>query len=96
MARLTLEVDTMEENLSGSGGDVPETNYEDSLKRLEEIVQRLESGQMTLDESLRLFEEGTMLIKVCQSRLTAAELRIEKLVGEGGRVEDIPSSGLGD
>ena len=96
MTRLTLEVDTMEEDLSGAEGDVPEASYEDSLKRLDEIVQRLESGQMTLDESLRLFEEGTVLIKVCQRRLTAAEMRIEKLVGEGDQVEDIPSSGLGD
>ena len=82
----------------GSGGaeEAPEPEYEDSLKRLEEIVQRLESGQLSLDESLRLFEEGTRLTKVCQRRLTEAELRIEKLVGEGDRTEEMPSSGLGE
>ena len=68
--------------------------YEDSLKRLEEIVTRLESGQLSLDESLRLFEEGTRLTKVCQKRLTEAELRIERLVGEGDATEEMPSSGL--
>ena len=76
--------------------EVPEAGYEDSLTRLEEIVQRLESGQLSLDESLRLFEEGTRLTKICQKRLTEAELRIEKLVGEGGRTEEVPSSGLED
>ena len=76
--------------------EAPETSYEDSLERLEEIVQRLESGNLTLDESLRLFEEGTRLTKVCQRRLTEAELRIERLVGEGGEVEEMPSSGLGE
>ncbi len=72
--------------------EAPEMSYEDSLERLEEIVQRLESGKLTLDESLKLFEEGTRLTKVCQSRLTEAELRIERLVGEGGQVEEMPSS----
>ena len=71
-------------------------SYEDSLRRLEEVVQRLESGQLSLDESLALFEEGSELTKVCQRRLTEAELRIEKLVGEDGRVEEMPSSGLED
>jgi exodeoxyribonuclease VII small subunit len=88
------EVDTMDEDAKGPAPDDKGASYEDSLDRLEEIVQRLESGQLSLDESLRLFEEGTHLTKVCQKRLTEAELRIEKLVGEGGKVEQMPSSGL--
>jgi exodeoxyribonuclease VII small subunit len=85
----------MNEETTGAP-EAPETSYEDSLERLEEIVQRLESGNLTLDESLRLFEEGTHLSKVCQKRLTEAELRIERLVGEDGKVEEMPSSGLED
>jgi exodeoxyribonuclease VII small subunit len=81
-----------EEVATGAG----ETSYEDSLKRLEEIVARLESGQLPLDESLELFEEGTRLTKVCQKRLTEAELRIEKLMAEGDRTEEMPSSGMED
>jgi exodeoxyribonuclease VII small subunit len=73
-----------------------EATYEDALRRLEEIVQRLESGQLGLDESLRLFEEGTRLTKVCQRRLTEAELRIERLMGKGDETEEMPSSGLDD
>jgi exodeoxyribonuclease VII small subunit len=80
-------------------GDAPgdgEMSYEESLERLEEIVSRLESGNLPLDESLRLFEEGTRLTKVCQKRLTEAELRIEKLMADGDRTEEMPSTGLED
>ncbi len=90
------EVMNMDDENTGPAPDEGGSSYEDSLKRLEEIVQRLESGQLSLDESLRLFEEGTQLTKVCQKRLTEAELRIEKLVGEGDKVEPMPSSGLED
>ena len=86
----------MQDETKGTVPEGTEMSYEDSLKRLEEIVQRLESGQLSLDESLHLFEEGTRLTKVCQQRLTEAELRIERLVGEGDRVEEMPSSGLED
>jgi exodeoxyribonuclease VII small subunit len=84
----------MEGETSGSAPGDEEMSYEDSLERLEEIVQRLESGQLPLDESLKLFEEGTRLTKVCQKRLTEAELRIERLMADGDRTEEMPSSGL--
>jgi len=85
--------------MEGEGSDGPpageDMSYEDSLERLEQIVQRLESGQLPLDESLGLFEEGTRLTKVCQRRLTEAELRIERLMADG-KTEEVPSSGLED
>jgi len=86
--------------MEGSGSDEApgegEMTYEDSLERLEEIVSRLEKGNLPLDESLGLFEEGSRLTKVCQRRLTEAELRIERLVAGGEGTEDMPSSGLDD
>lgn len=84
----------MEDEASGSAPGDEGMSYETSLERLEEIVQRLESGQLPLDESLRLFEEGTRLTKVCQKRLTEAELRIERLMADGDSTEEMPSSGL--
>ena len=86
----------MEDDENNGSPDGEEMSYEDSLERLEEIVQRLESGKLPLDESLQLFEEGSRLTKVCQRRLTEAELRIEKLMADGVRTEDIESSGLDD
>jgi exodeoxyribonuclease VII small subunit len=55
-------------------------NFEDALKALEEVVRRLESGDVPLDESISLYERGAALRKHCQARLDAAQARIEKIV----------------
>lgn len=57
------------------------SNFEQSLTRLEEVVQLLERGDLPLEEGLKAFEEGTRLAKECQNRLDAAEKRVEKLTG---------------
>jgi len=54
--------------------------FEKALERLEEIVTRLEDGDLELEKSLKMFEEGIKMAKICQSRLSAAEKKIEKLV----------------
>ncbi|MDZ7269976.1 MAG: exodeoxyribonuclease VII small subunit [candidate division KSB1 bacterium] len=54
--------------------------FESAMRRLEEIVQILERGESTLEESLRLFEEGTELAKFCQARLNEAEAKLKVLV----------------
>ena len=56
-----------------------EPGFEASLERLEEIVKTLEEGDLPLDESLRLFEEGVGLTRTCAARLDEAERRIEVL-----------------
>ncbi len=55
-------------------------SFEDSLKRLEEIVERLEDDDLGLEESLELFEEGMELARVCGRRLDEAEKRVTLLV----------------
>lgn len=65
---------------------ITELSFEDALKRLEAIVQRLESGEATLDESIDLYAEGDRLRAQCEARLTAAQARIEKItLGADGR-----------
>ncbi len=54
-------------------------SFEEALKALEETVQRLESGGLTLDESARLYEEGVKLARFCSERVAAAELKITKI-----------------
>lgn len=54
-------------------------NFEQSLKRLDEIVASLERGDASLDESLALFEEGTALIKSCGKQLDSAEQKVVML-----------------
>jgi exodeoxyribonuclease VII small subunit len=56
-------------------------SFEDAIKRLSEIVQTLERGDLPLEESLRLFEEGVRLSRSSQERLEAAQKRVEELLG---------------
>ena len=57
-----------------------ELPFEAAIKRLTEIVQTLERGEIPLEESLRLFEEGIKLSRSSQQRLDAAEKRVEQLL----------------
>ncbi len=57
-------------------------SFEESLKELEQIVTQLEEGDLALEESLKLFEDGVRLSRECRERLTAAERRIEVLIKE--------------
>jgi exodeoxyribonuclease VII small subunit len=54
--------------------------FEDALRSLEDVVRRLESGDVPLDDSITLYERGEALRKHCQARLDAAQARIEKIV----------------
>ena len=55
----------------------PEANFEQAMKRLEEIVEQMESGELSLEDLIVRYEEGMKLVKVCQERLASAEQRIE-------------------
>ena len=58
---------------------IAQLSFEAALKRLEEIVRRLESGEESLDESIRLYGEGDALKKQCEARLEAAQAKIERI-----------------
>lgn len=55
-------------------------DFEKKLNRLEEIVQKMEKGELSLDESLKLFEEGVKLSRDCHGQLTMAEAQVKKLI----------------
>lgn len=59
-----------------------EMTYENAIKRLEEIVSILEKNEASLDESLKLFEEGTKLTAFCSDKLKNAEQKITELTKE--------------
>ena len=65
-----------------------ELNIELSLERLEIIVSKMESGEVSLEKSLVLFEEGMNLIRECQGDLEKAEQRIEHLIHDSGQLKD--------
>ncbi len=61
-------------------------DFEQSLGTLEGLVNRMEQGDMTLEESLQAFESGIALTRECQARLAAAELQVNKLIEVQGNV----------
>ena len=64
---------------------IAELSFEAALKRLEEIVRKLESGEASLDEAIELYSEGDRLKQQCEARLQAAQARIEKIqLGRNG------------
>jgi exodeoxyribonuclease VII small subunit len=75
---------------SPASADAP--SFETAIKRLNDIVQVLERGELPLEESLRLFEEGVTLSRVSQQKLDTAEKRVEQLlaVDEQGRARTTP------
>ena len=58
-------------------------NFEDSLAKLEGIVDALEDNDVSMEESVKKFEEGIKLVKDCQKQLKEAELKVNKLMGDG-------------
>ena len=62
--------------------DKPERkfHFEKALEQLEKIINDLESGELTLDESIRAFEKGVELSRLCQKKLEVAEERVKKLI----------------
>ena len=65
-------------------------SFEDALKQLEKIVSELESGQAPLEKSLELYQRGAELKALCEARLEAARLQVEKIsLNKSGAVEGI-------
>jgi exodeoxyribonuclease VII small subunit len=60
--------------------DIAALSFEDALRALEDVVRKLESGDVPLDDSITLYERGEALRKHCQARLDAAQARIERIV----------------
>jgi len=59
--------------------------FEEALGRLEELVKKMEAGDMTLEESLKAFEEGTRLARFCAKKLDETERRVDLLLKQGDK-----------
>ena len=66
--------------MTESGADIAGMSFEDALRALEDVVRKLETGDVPLEESIGLYERGEKLRQHCQARLDAAQARIEKIV----------------
>ena len=68
-----------------------EKKFEEAMQRLEDIVENLESGDLSLENSLKIFEEGMKLVSFCSRKLEEAEQKVTKLVKESdGRYTQQP------
>lgn len=67
-------------------------SFEEQMAALETVVERLERGELSLDESVRLFEDGIRLSRACKEQLDAAEGKVEVLMqqGVGGKMKAVP------
>jgi len=64
-------------------------DFEQALEQLEELVEQMESGELTLEESLKSFEDGIKLTRDCQSALTQAEQKVQLLQEENGKLSSV-------
>lgn len=64
-------------------------DFEHSLDRLEELVEDMENGDLTLEESLKAFEQGIKLTRECQSALLEAEQKVQMLIEKNGQLERV-------
>ncbi|HBL85425.1 MAG TPA: exodeoxyribonuclease VII small subunit [Clostridiales bacterium] len=62
--------------------------FETAMKRLEDIVQALDDGSAPLDELLKMFEEGTELVKLCNTMLDGAESKVKILLNKDGEITE--------
>ena len=71
-------------------------SFEDALKELESIVQKLESGQIKLEEAVSAYEKGVQMQKVCEEKLKDAQMKVEKLIldKEGKPIKKEPLDGV--
>ena len=76
--------------MSQAANDKLPQSFEAALTELESIVQGMETGKLSLEESLAAYQRGAMLLKHCQGALAAAEQKIQIL--EAGQLQDLPRS----
>jgi exodeoxyribonuclease VII small subunit len=82
---------TIHSKIQAMAKKLPENpNFETSLKELENLVEKMEQGDLSLEESLSHFERGVQLSRTCQQALKAAEQKVEILMKKNGQEEITP------
>lgn len=69
-----------------------ERSFEEAVRELEQLVRRLETGDLSLDESLKSFEQGIKLSRECENKLADAKCKIEVLLKQAGESKIVPFS----
>lgn len=69
---------------------MPKKSFETALARLEEITRQLEEGDLSLDKSLKMFDEGVKMARLCNEQLEEARAKVELLLEKNGELETAP------
>lgn len=80
---------------AAAADDLAEVTFEAALEELESLVEKMETGELSLEDSLAAFERGVKLTRHCQSSLKAAELKV-KVLTESGDLEDLDIGDIDD
>ena len=72
--------------------DIAKMSFEEALKELEQIVEKLDSGQVDLDQSIEIYTRGSQLKQHCESKLRNAQERVDKIVGKNGGLAVEPAN----
>lgn len=88
---MTDKTDKSEQDQTPIPDDIAKLSFEEAIKALEEIVSKLESGDVSLEESIEMYTRGTHLKNHCERKLKAAEEKIQKItIGNGGEPKAEP------
>lgn len=71
--------------------DIQAMSFEQALQELEDIVDRLETGDVALEHSIEIYQRGSQLRAHCEAKLKSAQARIEKITGDGAGTEPLDS-----
>ncbi|MFV8827970.1 exodeoxyribonuclease VII small subunit [Alkalihalobacterium sp. APHAB7] len=66
-----------------------ELSFEDAINELESVVEKLEQGDVPLEEAISMFQQGMNLSKLCHDKLTVVEKQLEQILTEDGQIEEV-------
>ncbi|MEB1806539.1 MAG: exodeoxyribonuclease VII small subunit [Bacillaceae bacterium] len=66
-----------------------ELSFEDAITELESVVEKLEQGDVPLEEAISMFQQGMTLSKLCHDKLTVVEKQLEQILTEDGQLEEV-------
>lgn len=72
--------------------DIAKMSFEEALQELEQIVEKLDSGQVGLDQSIDIYTRGSLLKQHCDAKLRNAQERVDKIVGKNGNLSVEPAN----
>ncbi|MCG8494253.1 MAG: exodeoxyribonuclease VII small subunit [Sneathiellales bacterium] len=72
--------------------DIAQMSFETALKELEQIVEKLDSGNVDLDQSIDIYTRGSLLKQHCDAKLRSAQERVDKIVNQNGTLSTQPAN----